>query len=174
MGKILIFSKNHSLVVLTVIAFITIFFASQVPKVVIDPSSEGFMIKGDPDKIYYENVIKEFGSDNRMLIFLKDKNLFDEDKIKAITKVLDKLEKYKYIDKIETVYNQKNIKWRDGGLITEDFLDPYYLPPKEDILRAKQDAIENPIINKNLINSDGTVMAINLIIQKHPEIESYD
>lgn len=174
MGKILIFSKNHYLVVLSIIAFITIFFASQVPKVVIDPSSEGFMIKDDPDKVYYENVIKEFGSDNRMLIFLKDKDLFDENKIKAITKVLDKLEKYKYIDKVETVYNQKNIKWRDGGLITEDFLDPYYLPPKEDILRAKQDAIENPIINKNLINSDGTVMAINLIIQKHPEIESYD
>lgn len=132
------------------------------------------MVKGDPEKTYYENTIKEFGSDNRILIFIKDKNLFDENKIKSIVNVIEKLEGYKYIDKIETIYNQKNIKWRNGGLIAEDFLDPYNIPSKEEIEQIKKDAIENPILNKNLINSNGTVMSINLIIQKHPEIESYD
>ncbi|MGC8768019.1 MMPL family transporter [Calditerrivibrio sp.] len=174
MKKLLIFAKNNYIAVLIVIFIITLLFASQIPKVVIDPSSDGFMIKGDPEKTYYEKIIKEFGSDNRMIIFLKDKNLFSEDKINAISKVLEKLEKYKYISKIETVYNQKNIKWRDGGLITEDFLDPFNLPSKEEILQAKRDAIENPILNSNLINKDGTAMAINIIIEKHPEIKSYD
>ncbi|MEF3255096.1 MAG: hypothetical protein K6348_05980 [Deferribacterales bacterium] len=117
MKTILLFAKRHFRLVLTSFFLITIFFASYIPKVIIDPSSEGFMIKGDPEKTYYENTIKEFGSDNRILIFIKDKNLFDENKIKSIVNVIEKLEGYKYIDKIETIYNQKNIKWRNGGLI---------------------------------------------------------
>jgi len=168
------FSRNP-LAVFAAILIISALFGMHIPKLVIDPSAEGFMVQGDPEKVYYEKTIKTFGSDNMVIAYIQAKDVFSEKKINIVLKVLENLENIKYIEKVDSLFNQKNIKFREGGLVTDNFIDRDYLPEsKEEFDTVKSDAITNPLVVKNLISKDGDVIALNITVAKNPDIQNYD
>ncbi|MGM0622703.1 MAG: efflux RND transporter permease subunit [Campylobacterota bacterium] len=175
MQKLISFFNQKALYVFIFVLLTTVFFAKYIPQLIIDPSSDGLMIKDDPQKEFYEQTLEKFGSDNVVVIYLKDKEMFSVEKVQLLAKLINRLEDYKYTQSVHAVFNQKNIIWRDGGLITEPFIDTYYPPQTEDeVIQFKNDALYNPILQNNLLNDDATVMSINVNIEPNEGMEGYD
>lgn len=175
MANLMGFFKKNALFTILILLIITGLFGYRIKDVVIDPSSEGFMISNDPEKIFYEKTVETFGSDNMVVVFVEDENLFTHEKLSAVLDVIDELNKKDFVEKVNSLFNQKNIKSTPDGLITENFIDPGNIPTSADsLLVIKKDAIRNPLVTKNLISDNGKVLAINVQILKKPDVDNYD
>ena len=67
-----------------ILAIGIIFSALNIEKLWVDTSVESFMVIGDPDIEYYNNMIEIFGSDTLMIVYVEDENLFSVEKLKKL------------------------------------------------------------------------------------------
>ncbi|MCP3926726.1 MAG: MMPL family transporter [Desulfobacterales bacterium] len=95
MKNLMLWSKNHPIVVVLIISLLTTLSIFGVKKLRVDASASGMMIKGDPAIKYYENTLARFGSDNVTIIYVKDKNLFTPEKLKKLDELFYELQEIK-------------------------------------------------------------------------------
>ena len=171
--SIMEWSRLHPVIVIIIAGIITAFFALQLPKVRVDASASRMMVKEDPNRIFYEETIETFGSDNTTVIYIKDENLFTYEKLEAIEEIFYNLQDVPGVSRVNGLFNVKNFKGVDGFLDTNPLLDP--IPEEqEDINRAMKDAINSPLMLGSMISKDGNVMAISVIAEPDLKDEEFD
>ena len=155
---------------LSFVLIIVLGFGYFIKDLKIDSSVKKFFIQNDPDYIYYHKTLKKFGSDNSFIIGIRGNDLFTYKKILIIRNLIFELQKLKNIQKVDSLFNQKDFVYRNGELHTDLFIDPYNIPkdPKK-LLQVKEDALRNVLINKNLIAEDGKLFILKVTI---PQKES--
>jgi len=150
-------------------SIISLFFIKNVE---FNGSTKKFFIKDDPEYQLYLKNTKQFGSDNTLVIAIKNDNLFTYDKLSSIKKLIDKLSELKGVEYIDSLFNKQNIIYRDYELHSEVFIDPDNIPKsKKELIQIKKDATNNPLINKNLISSDGKILFLNLTLNNSEDSE---
>ncbi len=163
MSKLILWCRDHPIVVIVVIGLFSVFFAYEAKDIRIDASAEGMMIEGDPDKAFYEKTIHTFGTDNITIVYIKDDNLFTTKKLEAIQEVFYKLEELSNIDRVESLFTSKNFNGESGDLETLPVLDWIPETPEESA-KARADAMRSPLLYRSLISEDGKAMAINVFV----------
>ena len=161
MRKLMHFSYSHPWIVLLIIFSISIFFAFQVDKLRQDPSAEGMMIDGDPDKLIYEETIKIFGTDKMSVIFIRDKKLFTPRKLKIIENLVYDLEDLPGSIKVESLFSVTNFKIEDGLLNNAPLIEGVPESKKE-TLQIRKDVLRNPLLVGNIVSKDGRALAIKV------------
>ena len=168
MQRLMIWCQRHPYIVITVLLVITTFAAYMIPRVRLDASAEGMMIQGDPDQKFYQETLKKFGTDNITIIYIQDKNLFTPEKLKELDNLQFALEELPGVSKLESLYTVTNFKGEDGGLNTSPLIE--WVPDTiEEAEKIKINALNNPILIKNLISKDATATAINLFVDGDPD-----
>ena len=74
MGERIAIHPKKIILILLALSFVVI---SNVPKITIDTSIEGFLHKNDPALIRYEEFKKQFGQDEMILLAVKTKDIFE-------------------------------------------------------------------------------------------------
>ncbi|HED00888.1 MAG TPA: hypothetical protein ENN18_11020 [Proteobacteria bacterium] len=95
MEKIAQFILQKRWLLLGIIFLLTIFFLFMIPRTKTEHSVESFVLKNDPDLIFFEEFKKEFGTDEFFVLAFKDENIFTNEileKIKALTEKLETIE----------------------------------------------------------------------------------
>jgi predicted RND superfamily exporter protein len=57
---------------------LTVAMASQIPKITIDTSTEGFLHTDDPELVAYNNFRDQFGRDEVIIIAIKSADIFSQ------------------------------------------------------------------------------------------------
>ncbi|MBI4970122.1 MAG: MMPL family transporter [Rhodospirillales bacterium] len=160
------FGARHRLVTLLILLAATLLAASGAVKLRIDTSYDKLISDHDPGWDDYKRIVKEFGSDNTTIVFLRDANLFTPAKLALIDKLVGDLEADPEIERVDSLYSAPNIRDVDGTLETGRILDS---PPEDkaeaDVGRKK--ALHSPLVARNLLNGDGTVTAVNISLKRH-------
>ena len=144
-----------------ILTLISLFFIKSIH---LSGSTKKFFIKNDPDYFLYEKSVKKFGSDNSLVIAIKDENLFEYEKLKKISKLIDKLSEVDGVEYVDSLFNKQNIIYRDYELHSELFIDPDNIPKsKKTLEQIKKDALNNPLINGNLIGDNGKILFLNVV-----------
>ncbi|MCP4131476.1 MAG: MMPL family transporter [bacterium] len=131
----------------------------------IDASANSMMIKDDTELVYYHETLKKFGSDNIVVIFIRDKEIFTPEKLAHIDELVNDLGSVAGVRKVESLFSVTNLKNSDGMLNNNPLMD--YVPETpEEAASVKRDALKNPILTGNLISTDGTATAINLYLEE--------
>ncbi|MBA4349131.1 MAG: hypothetical protein C0415_03970 [Thermodesulfovibrio sp.] len=172
-GKIIKFSYDNPWIVLPLVLLITIALAIPATQLCINVSSDTFMEGNTPAKAEYEEAKKIFGSDILSFVYIRDPQLFTEKKLNRMRAMFDKLANMEGVEKAESLFTINNIKGEAGFIDTNPLLD--WIPSDTKELQAKQkDAIENPIIRKNQISSDGKSTVITLYLKKSKKDEDFE
>ena len=125
----------------------------------LDTSYDSMLDKKDPDIPVYNQVIKEFGSDNLVLIYYQHDNLFTADKLKIVNDVTSELQQLEIIEKVESLATTLSIRNSDYGLAINQLISS--LPETEaDIATIKDNALYSPLIRGNYLSKDGKKAAI--------------
>lgn len=164
MGAFFLWSRNHPKTAISILVFFTLLFGYHLKDIYIDASADGMMLENDPDRGFYDETLKTFGSDNITIVYVKDKNLFgDPAKLKAVEDVFYKLKDIPGVSRVDSLFNATNFKGEDGVLQTNPLMD--YVPddPAE-LQKIKADALRSPLLNKTLIAPDGGGIAINVVV----------
>ncbi len=171
--SVITWSRLHPVIVAIVAGIITAFFAYQLPKIRVDASASRMMVKDDPNRVFYEETIETFGSDNTTVIYVKDEQLFTFEKLLAIEEVFYALYDVPGVTRVNGLYTVKNFKGMDGYLDTNPLLDP--IPEEQEELDvARKDAINSPLMLGSMISEDGKVMAISVIAEPVKGDDDFD
>ncbi|MEE8483177.1 MAG: MMPL family transporter [Nitrospinota bacterium] len=135
---------------------------SQLPKITIDTSTEGFLHDNDPILIAYNEFRDQFGRDEILIIAIQPPDVFDRGFLQKLKNFHQDLEnETPYVDDITSLVNARNTRGEKDELIVEDLLENF--PKTEDELKKlKERVLSNKNYRNFLISEDGrfTTVAI--------------
>ena len=135
---------------------------SQLPKLTIDISTEGFMHKSDPARVDYDAFRDQFGRDELIVIAIRSQEVFEAKFLKKLKDLHENLfENVPYIEDITSLINARNTRGKKDELIVEDLMENWPKTP-EDIAVIKQRTLGNPLY-KNLLISENSKMTTIVI-----------
>ena len=130
----------------------------------LNASLDGLMITADPNKAFYNNIQETFGSDNTVVVFVEDKDLFTAKKLKLIQDVNAKLASIEGVSRVNSLFTLKNFKRSEQGLESALFFEN--IPDSETELKALQRAVLSNPFARTLVSSDGTAMAMHIHLRR--------
>ena len=86
-SKIELFSDwlfENAKITIAVIFVFVVALGSQLPSLKIDTTTEGFLHKTDPMRVEYDIFRDQFGRDEKLMIAVKTRNIFDLDFLKKL------------------------------------------------------------------------------------------
>ncbi|MBW2366250.1 MAG: hypothetical protein JRF25_14835 [Deltaproteobacteria bacterium] len=98
---------NHRVKALLIMLILTVAIVSQIPKIKLDLSTEGFLHKDDQVLLDYNNFRDQFGRDEAIIIAIQPPNVFDVQFLEKLRNFHEALEEnVPYIDDITHQYDQ--------------------------------------------------------------------
>ncbi|MGZ8217361.1 MMPL family transporter [Methylomagnum sp.] len=173
MKATLIWIPRHPWLVALILLLITAAFVPGLQRLVIDPSSEGMMVAGDPDKIYYDQTKATFGDDILISIVLSSDDVFQPKYLQAVSELTDRLYKVEGVTRVVSLATVRKIK-SDGGMLDTNQLMGAPPDSDEEAARIRADALANEIFLNNVVSKDGKTTAINAYLASRPGDPGYN
>ncbi|UCH20190.1 MAG: MMPL family transporter [Deltaproteobacteria bacterium] len=144
---------------------------SQIPKIVFDTSTEGFLHENDPALLAYNDFRDQFGRDEVIIIAVNPPQVFDPNFLKKLKALHEELaEKVPYVEDITSLLNARSTRGKGDELIVEDLLERW--PESEsDMTALKERVVTNPLYADQLISKDGRFTTIIIKTHSHSSIE---
>ncbi|MBW2564169.1 MAG: MMPL family transporter, partial [Deltaproteobacteria bacterium] len=140
---------------------------SQLPKLTIDVSTEGFMHKSDPARVDYDTFRDQFGRDELIVIAIRSKEVFEAKFLKKFKKLHEDLfENVPYMEDITSIINARNTRGKKDELIVEDLMEDWP-ETTEEIELKKRRTLDNPLYKNLLISEDSKMTTIVIQTQTY-------
>ncbi len=163
--NILTFGARNRLITAIIVLALSLFAIIGASKLKIDTSYDSLVSPEDPGWPVYNQTISEFGSDNTTIVYVRDQEIWTADKLAALENFVFALEEVKDLESIDSLFHTTSIRDRDGFLESQPLMD--YAPTDDETAqKIRDDALYNPLVNGNILSSDGNSIAINLTTQK--------
>ena len=166
-------AARHPRLVLILLAVFTTLFASQLPSLRVQISAEAMLKKQSPAWRNFLAAEETFGSEDAAVVVVQDPDLFDNDKLMALRRVVEELESLPFVTRTMSLFDVPYLRNVDGFVHTSPYLDELPMTPVEST-RVKKDAIRNPLLRDNLISTDGRTLAINVFLERSSGDASFD
>ncbi|RXJ81166.1 RND family transporter [Arcobacter sp. F2176] len=138
---------------------IIIIFALNIHKAGVETDWKIWFDKDSKVMKNFTHFKETFGSDDRIMIVLSDKNsIFKKDILKNIKTITESLWQTKLIARVDSItnYQYSHVSKEDEDeIIVEDFIDNIYSLTKKDLEEKKEIAISDPQTKNLLISADG-------------------
>ncbi len=160
MARVGVFIHDNPIKVIVMVLALLAFPISQLPKIKMDTSTEGFMHEKDPVLITYNEFREQFGRDERIAVAIKSDKIFTLEFVKTLRELHEEIEKnVPYLDDVTSLYNVRNTRGVGDQLITDDLMEPFPTT-QEEVDDIKQRALSSHFYKDLFINKDGTMTAI--------------
>ncbi|MGK5091464.1 MMPL family transporter [Deltaproteobacteria bacterium TL4] len=105
---------------------VTVFFASQLPKLKINNEMETFIPKTHPVRALNDHLKEVFGDNNVIILALevKEGTIYQEVILRKIVELTEKLATLAGVEDVTSLANVKNIIGKEEGMVVEKIFDP--------------------------------------------------
>ncbi len=151
---------RHHWKVLLLVLTLTGALISQLPKLTMDTSTEGFLHEEDPTLLQYNQFREQFGRDELLVIAIKTDDVFNLEFLKKLRILHHELEdRVPYLDDINSLINARDTRGSEGELQVEDLLQEW---PKDKaaLEEIRKRALSNRLYTNLLLSEDATVTTI--------------
>ena len=161
---------RHRLKTVIIMLFFMGAIISQIPKITIDTSTEGFMHENDPTLLAYNAFRDQFGRDEVVIIAIRSPNIFSQAFLKKIKALHEDLEEnVPYIDDITSLLNARNTRGEADELIVEDLLE-HWPQDETEMAALKNRVTSNPLYKNLLISEDAQFTSIIIKTHSHTSL----
>ena len=162
---------NHRFLALFLTLALVVGLASNLPKITFDTSTEGFLYKDDPQILMYNDFRNQFGRDEKIIVAIKTKDVFDKAFLEKLFALHEEIEEnVPYIKEVNSLKNARKTIGNKSELIVEDlFLDG--IPDETKKLNAIAEFAKANSIYKDLyLNADATFTTIMITTNTYTSI----
>ncbi|MCK4707798.1 MAG: MMPL family transporter, partial [Gammaproteobacteria bacterium] len=173
MKYLLNLSSRQPWLILLSLIICTAVFSTKLSDLKVQISAESMAVEDDPAWIAQQKNLSEFGNSDITVVLFQDKQLFTTEKLTLIKAAIDELSDLTDVEQITSLFSVANIQIKDDNVSTDPFLQS--IPQNsEQLKKLLHQAALNPLVEGNLINSEGSAFAINLTFKdiKNPEFDS--
>jgi hypothetical protein len=159
------FGSRYKLVTFVFLVSVSLLSFGGLALLKIDTSYESLISKNDVGWPAYEQTVKDFGSDNTTILFLRDENLWTPERLRLAEELVYALRDLKPVEKVESLFSITNIRDKGGILESGPLMD---IAPEdsEEIETIRNDALYSPLVRRNLLSDDGKTMAVNVTVRR--------
>jgi predicted RND superfamily exporter protein len=166
---------NHRFKALLLTLIIIFSLASNLSKITFDTSTEGFLYKDDPQIVIYNDFRNQFGRDEKIIIAIKTKDVFDKDFLNKLFKLHDEiLENVPYIKDVDSLKNARKTVGNQSELIVEDLFLEGIPDDKKKLEAIETFARANSIYKDLYLNADATFTTIMITTNTYTSIDIDD
>jgi len=157
--------------VLFVILAMVLGLASNLPNITFDTSTEGFLYKDDPQILAYNDFRNQFGRDEKIIIAIKTKDVFEPSFLKTLFALHSDIEQsVPYIKEVNSLKNARKTTGNEDELIVEDLFEEGIPVDAKQLAEIKQFALSNPIYENLYLSEDATFTTIIITTQTYTSI----
>lgn len=163
--RALMVGMNHRLATLLFLLSVTLFLGSGLQRLRIDTGLDSLISATDPNRQVLARVAREFGSDNRTFVYVRDGLLWSPQKLAQLEELHHALAGLDFVQRVEDLFTLRSIRGTEGRLDTRALM-----PEAPDDQRAADRildaALYNPLIVGNLLSRDGGVTALIVTLRQ--------
>ena len=146
--------------ILLLIVLLTAFFAFQARHIQLDSSIESLLPHDDPEKEYYEEIRRLYGSDEIVVIGLVADNVYTSEALKKIGRITEKIREMPEVKSVASLSNAQDVITTVAE--TDTLLVPEIPTTASAWEELKGRVADHPVYLKNLVSPDGRAAAINV------------
>lgn len=147
--------------ILFFVLVVTVFFASHARHIHLDSSVDSLLPKDDPEKAYYDEVRRLFGSDEIGVIGVIADNIYTPAVLQKIKRLTDEIKK---IPEVKEVFSLTSVQDIIISVAKErTLLVPNANPTHAALAELRNKLADQAIYLKNLVSTDGRAAAINIL-----------
>lgn len=162
--------ENKVKVLLTILVMV-LALASNIPNITFDTSTEGFLYKDDPQILAYNDFRNQFGRDEKIIIAIKTKDIFQPEFLKTLFALHDDIEtNAPYIKDIDSLKNARKTTGNESELIVEDLFENGIPNDPEELEAVKQFTLSNVLYENLFLSEDATFTTIMITTQTYTSI----
>ena len=164
---------NHRLVSFLFLVVVTYVSYLGLSDLRVDTGFNSMISDTNPDKLVYDQIVREFGSDNRIIVYVRDNELWSPGKLAALEKLHYALERLDFVERVDDLFNLRSIRGTGGQIDSRIFLPE---APKDQtaIDQARADALYNPLIVGNFLSRDSFVTALLVSVREDRKDDKFD
>lgn len=149
--------------ILLLILLLTGFFANHARHIGLDSSVDSLLPRDDPEKTYYDEVRRQFGSDEIGVIGIIAENIYTPEVLSKIKRLTEAISQIPEVREVISLTNAPDV-------ITSVARESAVLVPNVNATHAvlqelKQKLAGQPVYLKNLVSADGRAAAINIFFE---------
>ncbi|MBF0429708.1 MAG: RND family transporter [Fibrobacteria bacterium] len=148
-----------------IISFLAVtgFFASQLPKMEIDPEVKNMVPGTLSSRVNTDKIEELFGGSEMVMIIVKTDDVLEAATLKRIKKISRKIKRIKGVDEVLSLFELKNIKGEDGAMIVEPAVKR--IPKTRDQTEALRKTLrENDLVYGSVVSEDFQIANVIAIL----------
>jgi predicted RND superfamily exporter protein len=162
--KFMLLGIRHRNSVLFAFFIITTFALSGMYRLQIDTGVDSLIPPSDPARLIYQQVMDQFGTDNKTIVYVKDPDLWTPGKLSALETLHRDLEAISGVINVDSMFSLHTIQGEQGRVDAKPLLTE--APTTLDgALSAKATALANPLYMGNFFSEDGSVTAMIVSVE---------
>lgn len=164
------FVFTHHKQVIVVCVLLLMGFVSQMPKLTVDTTIEGFLYKDDPAMIAYDLFRDQFGRDDRIVIGIEGGDVFTATFLQQLASFQQAIEaRVPYLEEVDSLINARDVYGTADELIVED-LFTVWPETEEQLAVIKKRALENPLYKNLILSAEGNFTTVVVKIRRYGEV----
>jgi len=165
------FIVKHRLKALFLTLLIIIGLASNLPKITFDTSTEGFLYKDDPQILMYNDFRNQFGRDEKIIVAIKTKDVFDKVFLEKLFQLHQEIEEnVPHIKEVNSLKNARKTIGNKNELIVEDLFQDGIPSDAKKLQAIKDFAKTNSIYRDLYLNANTTFTTIMITTNTYTSV----
>ncbi len=153
------FGAKRRLITSLFIILLTAFLGLGLQHLYIETTFQNLIPENDPDRVFYDDVRAQFGSDDNAIIYIASDSLWTPDNLALLEEIHYQLEDSDFAEKVDSIFNVTNIKFVDGALSASPVID--LLPDtREEAEKARDLALTNDLLVRSYLSETGDVISL--------------
>jgi len=164
MNSFFMLGLKHRYPVLAALIAISLLASFGLPRLHIDTGIDSMIADGDANRLMYEAVTEEFGSDNQTMVFVRDKALWTPEKLRALRELHLRLEQLDAVEAVDDIFTLRGLRGEQGGIHSQVFVD--HIPDDQQAVdKLRDDVLYNPLVSGNLVSPNGEALALMVVVR---------
>ncbi|MDQ6964510.1 MAG: efflux RND transporter permease subunit, partial [Mariprofundales bacterium] len=159
---------RHRGVTLLGLALLTLVLSFGLPYLEIDSGFSSLVSDDNPDKKAYQQVVQEFGSDSRTLIYIRDRELWSPNKLASLRTLHDRLIQLPGVHHVDDIFTVTSIDGGDDSVVVGRLISKQPTEQSE-VAHIRARAMNNPLLVGNILSRDGYATAVVLSLDGEAE-----
>jgi uncharacterized protein len=167
-SRFLMLGVKHRLTAFLFLAVLTCAAVLGLPRLQVD-TDFGNLIPGTAsDQAVYNRISREFGPDNRTMIYVRDSELWSPRKLAALEEMHYALEGLGIVERVDDLFNARTVR-NVGGKIDSRLVLQGVPKDQAEIHQTREQAFSNPLIVGTLLSRDGLGTAFLLSLREEKD-----
>ena len=158
-NQLITFGVNRRLLAFLLLLLVTVVVGLGLPNLRVDTGFDSMISDTDPHVSAYSRIAREFGSDNRTIVYVRDAALWSPDKLAVLEALHYALEELDFVERVDDLFTLRSLRG-EGGAIDVRPIMPEAPADRDTADQARRNALYNPLIVGNFLSKDATVTAL--------------